>query len=389
MLQSIVQRHYMLELKYPYTLHYAKEKSNENKFNVITTFSGGGGSTLGYMLSGATVLCALEYVEIAAETYSSNFNSPILVEDIRKISGKDLLNLANCADIDILDGSPPCSAFSINGSRESGWNKSKKYSTNKVIDNIEDLFYDFIRIAKDINPKIIVAENVLGLSIGAAKNKLFHILNSFEDIGYSAYYFCMDSYDYGAPQSRKRIIIVCIRKDIIISLDINELGFINYIIPKTSNIKRNVSDAFNNIILSNDDIDRVNALNKPESKIRRVFESFPKENLSNKIYSGSDVNYVPFELNSGKNFFNMRKLSWNLPSPTITTRECDAASALIHPLENRKLIPIELSRLMCLPDDYCNVGTLKERAERIGRMHCPFSVAHLANSLYENILSKL
>lgn len=94
----------MLELKYPYTLLHAKEKSKENKFNVITTFSGGGGSTLGYMLSGATVLCALEYVEVAAKTYSSNFSSPILVEDIRNISGSDLTKLANCDDIDILDG---------------------------------------------------------------------------------------------------------------------------------------------------------------------------------------------------------------------------------------------------------------------------------------------
>jgi len=379
----------MINLKYPYTLCDVKEKSKENKFNVISTFSGGGGSTLGYMLSGGSVLCALEYVEVAAKTYSSNFDSPVLIDDIRNISGGDLTKLANCDDIDILDGSPPCSAFSMNGSRESGWGKSKKYSTNKIIDNIEDLFYDFIRISSEIRPKIIVAENVLGLSIGVAKKKLFNILNSFEEFGYSTYYFCMNSHDYGAPQKRERIIIVGIRADIITQLDINELGFINSLIPDKSSIRRNVSDAFSDILLSEDDIKYVNSLNKPESKIRRVFEAFPKENLSNKIFSGSDINYVPFELNSGKNFYNMRKLSWNLPSPTITTRECDSASTLIHPLENRKLTPIELSRLMCLPDDYNNVGTVKERAERIGRMHCPFSVAHLANSLYVNILSKL
>ena len=86
----------MINLKYPYTLCDVKEKSKENKFNVISTFSGGGGSTLGYMLSGGSVLCALEYVEVAAKTYSSNFDSPVLIDDIRNISGGDLTKLANC-----------------------------------------------------------------------------------------------------------------------------------------------------------------------------------------------------------------------------------------------------------------------------------------------------
>ena len=98
------------------------------------------------------------------DTYGANYpNTPILDDDIKKLTGEDFLRVANIqkGELDILDGSPPCSAFSVAGKREKGWDKTKKYSDGKEVENIEDLFFEYIRIANDIQPKVIIGENVV------------------------------------------------------------------------------------------------------------------------------------------------------------------------------------------------------------------------------------
>ena len=90
------------------------------------------------------------------DTYGANYpNTPILDDDIKKLTGEDFLRVANIqkGELDILDGSPPCSAFSVAGKREKGWDKTKKYSDGKEVENIEDLFFEYIRIANDIQLK--------------------------------------------------------------------------------------------------------------------------------------------------------------------------------------------------------------------------------------------
>lgn len=101
----------------------------KNGYKVISTFSGCGGSSLGYKLAGYDVKCAVEFIPNAADTYSANFpDTPVIVKDVREISGEDLMNLTGIKkyELDIFDGSPPCCAFSINGSREKGWGQGKK-----------------------------------------------------------------------------------------------------------------------------------------------------------------------------------------------------------------------------------------------------------------------
>ena len=99
-----------------YKLKDVRESSKQEKFNVISTFAGGGGSSTGYRLAGGKILCINEFVEEAQNTYKENYpDTPILPGDIKKLSGKDFLDIAGTTDIDILDGSPPCSAFSVAG----------------------------------------------------------------------------------------------------------------------------------------------------------------------------------------------------------------------------------------------------------------------------------
>ena len=94
------------------------DASNQEKFKVISTFAGGGGSSTGYRLAGGKILCINEFVEEARNTYKENYpTTPILPDDIKELTGKDLMDAAGVSvgELDILDGSPPCSAFSVPG----------------------------------------------------------------------------------------------------------------------------------------------------------------------------------------------------------------------------------------------------------------------------------
>ena len=102
-----------------YNLQDVYDGEAQNKFNVISTFAGGGGSSTGYRLAGGKILCINEFVKEARNTYAENYpNTPILPDDIKELTGQELLDAANIGvgEVAILDGSPPCSAFSMAGS---------------------------------------------------------------------------------------------------------------------------------------------------------------------------------------------------------------------------------------------------------------------------------
>jgi 6-phosphogluconate dehydratase len=174
-----------------YNLQDVYDASAQEKFKVISTFAGGGGSSTGYRLAGGKVLVINEFVEEAQKTYAENYpDTVILPGDIKELTGKDFLDAAGVGvgEIDILDGSPPCSAFSVAGKlshniheeehvdlwgnvtiekvpgkHSDGWGKTKNYSDGKMVENIEDLFFEFLRVAKVINPLTFSATITLGL----------------------------------------------------------------------------------------------------------------------------------------------------------------------------------------------------------------------------------
>ena len=106
-------------MKYkPYLMKDVLDGEAQEKFRVISTFAGGGGSSTGYRLAGGKILAINEFVEEARNTYRDNYpNTPILDGDIKELEGKDFLEIANIkeGELELLDGSPPCSAFSMCG----------------------------------------------------------------------------------------------------------------------------------------------------------------------------------------------------------------------------------------------------------------------------------
>ena len=370
----------------PYYLKDVNKASKQNLFKVISTFAGGGGSSTGYKLAGGTILCVNEFVEEARNTYLANYpNTKILSDDIKLLTCQDFLDIANIKkyELDIFDGSPPCSAFSISGSRDAGWNKTKTYSDGKKVTNIEDLFFEFIRIANGIQPKIIIAENVEGLTIGTAKSKLYEILNSFDAIGYYCVHKILRAEHFETPTSRPRCIIVCIRKDVYDSLYETDLQLLSLAFPKENYDCISMFNAINDVI---NNIEEVEILSNHYIN-SNVYKNYGINLIKNpvRVINPSNPEYADWNPTGG--YFGLKRPCPDLPCPTLLATGCQLSGVgVLHYNEERKLTIKELKRIMALPDDYKLTGTFNQQAERVGRMVAPRMMKSIAENIYENFI---
>ena len=389
----------------PYKLQDVYDASSQNKFSVISTFAGGGGSSTGYKLAGGKILCINEFVEEAQNTYRENYSdTPILPGDIKELSGKDFLDVAGIGvgELDILDGSPPCSAFSVagklshniheeehidlwgnvtvekvSGKHSDGWGQTKNYSDGKTVENIEDLFFEFLRVAEEIKPKVIVAENVKGLTIGEARTYFNKILNTFEKIGYDVCAQVLDSRYYGVPQSRSRVIFIGVREDIAAKAGYNFMT-ISQIFPEPDKEAMKLKDAM------------VGLVNDPD-EVKYLTEKW--ENTAYWKQTGSKMPANPDKVLTGMDFhpkghhFNLKRCSLEAPAPTITAMgSAETTAGAFHWSEPRKLTIPELKRIMALPDDFKLTGKWSQKAERCGRMVPSRMMERIASSIYEKVL---
>lgn len=186
-----------------------------NGLRVISTFAGGGGSSLGYRMAGFKVLAASEFVPAAADVYELNATDGTIVirDDIREISGRDILDRVglDVGELDVLDGSPPCSAFSSIGKKSAGWGAEKRYSDTRQV--VDDLFFEFSRIVGDVKPRVFVAENVAGLGRGQTQGYFMRIYRDLESQGYRVKAKVLNAKWLGIPQNRPRLIFVGVRED--------------------------------------------------------------------------------------------------------------------------------------------------------------------------------
>ena len=186
-------------------------KGNGKK--VFSCFSCGGGSSMGYKLAGYEMIGCCEIDPRMVAVYRQNLHPPLVYNvDIRELLNQPLQSVLY--ELDILDGSPPCSVFSMAGDREAGWNKEKVFREGQAKQKLDDLFFYFIRIAKELQPKVVIAENVAGLIKGNAKGYVNEIFKAFSDAGYDAQLFLLNSAFMGVPQRRERTVFIARRKDL-------------------------------------------------------------------------------------------------------------------------------------------------------------------------------
>lgn len=166
---------------------------------------------MGYKICGCEVIGNLEIDPRMNEIYKINHNPRYsFEEDIRDFNKREDLP-SELYNLDILDGSPPCTTFSIAGKREETWGKEKKFKEGQKKQRLDDLCFEFMKTVEKLKPKVAIMENVEGLLLGNAKQYVQEIYSRFKKIGYKVKHWLVKGENMGIPQKRHRVIFIATR----------------------------------------------------------------------------------------------------------------------------------------------------------------------------------
>ncbi|GIO84546.1 cytosine-specific methyltransferase [Paenibacillus faecis] len=183
---------------------------------VFSCFSCGGGSTMGYKLAGYTVLGNVEIDPQMMRIYRRNHHPKhsylLPIQEFKLLPDDELPT--ELFGLDILDGSPPCSVFSMAGDREGKWGGEFAFREGQAVQRLDDLFFDFLDVAQKLRPRVVVAENVKGMLVGKARGFVSLVLSRFRKIGYRPQLFLLNSATMGVPQKRERLFFIASRDDL-------------------------------------------------------------------------------------------------------------------------------------------------------------------------------
>jgi DNA (cytosine-5)-methyltransferase 1 len=341
---------YLTILESAWQEHLAEREPNAP--TVISTFAGCGGSSLGYSMAGFRELLANEWDDNAVQTFKLNFpDVPVIQGDIAKLTVEQVLEVTGLrpGELDVFDGSPPCQGFSTAGKR--------------VMDDPRNqLFREYIRLLRGLQPKVFVMENVSGMVKGKMKLIFADILRELKASGYKVSARLLNAMYFNVPQSRQRLIFIGVREDL--GTEPSH--------PKAESRPFTVREAFDGCNNDNPDYLRGGQVQKIIAEMKQ----------------GEDGSKASKRLSNNENkWFNMRRLSWNLTGFTITKSE--GSSALVHPTINRVLNISEYQRIGSFPDNYKFIGKYKEQKMRIGNSVPPLFMRSIARHIRTEILANL
>jgi DNA (cytosine-5)-methyltransferase 1 len=372
-----------------------------NGLTAASTFSGCGGSSTGYRMAGFRVLYASEFIPEAQATYRANAAPYTYLDerDIRDVTAGDLLGKAGvkAGELDLLDGSPPCASFSTAGKRHKGWGVEKAYSD--TVQRSDDLFFEFARLVKGVQPRVFVAENVSGLVKGSAKGYFMEIMKALKGCGYRVEAKLLDAQWLGVPQARQRLIFVGVRDD---------LGKAPAF-PSPLPYRYSVRDALPWIVTQGDnggfgggemrpaDVPSPTIGASPNTGNGRFppskVEAICLVHDTSGEYGAGDVTDRPVPtITSGVNSVNSRHYQVHgSDGPTIDPETGDDLTLNRVRGERvrnvRRLTLGELRALGGFPPDFILTGTYGQRWERVGRAVPPVMMSHIASAIRGKILA--
>ena len=387
-----------------YTLDDLKQSSDRKLFTYISFFAGGGGSSAGYKLAGGDCLFVNEFQQVAVDTYLANWpNTPHICGDIKKVTGQQIMEMTGLkvGELDIMDGSPPCPPFSMSGTKKKGWNKEKTAYGMKQ-QNIEDLTWEMIRIAGEMKPKVIICENVKGLTMDYAIDHLNRMVADFEALGYSTTYKVLNGIHFGVPQKRQRVFIVSVRNDVLDDIGMSWM-LMSSLYPEPVKEEPTLEQAIGDLRLDNENSEEAYELCETMKKSAKYkwLKRLPK-NPARVVSVGDDVvgpwydKVIAHRKKMGKSipeakhsFYQSRRVPWNQASHTLSEQGLMTSLAVhLHAEEDRVYTTKEAKRIMTLPEDFVLTGTLNEKLARVGLMVAPMMMKYLAESMYEKVLQK-
>ena len=345
----------------------------------ISLFTGAYGLDLGLEQAGFHTITVVEKDRDAVKTIA--INRPFLQEsaiprEIQNVTSQQLLeeggrvlNLGRALqpqEVDLVTGGPPCQPFSTAGKRGS------------VIDPRGSLFMDFIRIVKEVQPRFFLMENVKGLLSAPLRHRPINqrgkdypplepdeipgaalkvVLSEMQAIEYNVVYNLLEAADYGVPQNRERVIFIGSRDGETATFPIPKYCKNGQTLPKWRTLKDALTglvDAEPEFMSYSENRLKYLKLLKAGQNWRHLPEELKKEAMGGAYNSGG-----------GKVGF-YRRLSWDKPSPTITTSPHQKATDMCHPVELRCLTVRESARIQTFPDDWIFHGSVSSKYKQIG-----------------------
>ena len=345
----------------------------------ISLFSGAFGLDLGLELAGFHTVSVVEKDRDSVKTIA--LNRPYLHESaipraIETISTQDLLleggrvlgkeRALRPNEVDLVVGGAPCQPFSTAGKRAS------------VLDPRGSLFMEFVRVVRDIQPRFFVMENVKGLLSAAIRHRPINqrgadypplepdemrgaalqvVLAEMHELGYKVVYNLLQAADYGVPQNRERVVFIGSRDGESVTFPLATHCQSGRDLPKWCTLR----DALTNLVEQNPEF---TPYSEKRLKYLRLLKSgqnwrYLPEKLKEEAMGGA------YKSGGGKVGF-YRRLSWDKPSPTVTTSPQQKATDMCHPVELRPLTVRECARIQTFPDDWIFCGSITSKYKQIG-----------------------
>ena len=288
-----------------------------NGLTAFSCFHCGGGSTMGYKLAGFNVLGGVEIDPEMMAIYRANHKPKhSYLMGVQQFNELPLLSLPDeLKNLDLLDGSPPCSVFSMAGKREKKWGSEHHFREGQQKQRLDDLFMHFINVGQRLQPKVIVAENVKGLILGNAKGYVKEIFAAFREAGYDAQLFLFNAARMGVPQARERTFFIARRRDL-------EWGKLEM------------------------------RFEEPVTTLRQAWANLPKQkgDALPPCYAKIWAKVPPGKAGRdyGSTGLQVHKINQSQPARTAISQSWHT----MHDQEPRNLSALELTRIQSFPDDY-------------------------------------
>lgn len=335
--------------KYLKLLKEQKIPKEKNGLNFISLFSGGGGLDLGFSLAGFEGLYSTDIVDYYCETIRHNFPKHIVETlDLNDLSGEHVLSKIK-SRVDIIIGGPPCQSFSILGNR-----KSTEDPRGKLV-------FEYARFIKEVSPKGFLFENVPGILTVNKGKDWQELLEYFSDVtGYHLSWRKLNALNYGAPQSRERVILFGFKKS----------EFTNW--PEPIYHLNGVNG--HSVFTSGMALEKVDSL---PNHIKRI-HSVEVANRYSKIKQGERCQKDHTD-----------RIDVLKPSRTVLVGSSGGGGRpFIHPIEHRHITVREAARLQSFPDWYEFKGTGTAQYRQVGNAVAPLFAKALAISVYEHLSKK-
>jgi DNA (cytosine-5)-methyltransferase 1 len=274
------------------------KENKQSKFTFIDLFAGIGGIRIGFEKAGGESVFTSEWDKYSQKTYQANFEE-IPYGDITKIKAEEIPNF------DVLLAGFPCQPFSQAGLKK-GFNDIRG-----------NLFFDIVKIVKHHKPSVVFLENVRNLAGHDKGNTLKVILKTLEDLGYTVFHKILNAKDFGVPQNRARIYIICFKDKV------------DFVFPKEPKTKTRLGDILNKKV---DD----------------------KYTISDKLWAGHQRRKREHKAKGNGFGYSMFDEDSEYTS-TISARYYKDGSEILIKQKNknpRKLTPREASRLQGFPEDF-------------------------------------